>query len=783
MSLTLLLEKYDVSTEEGLQKALSEIEKEECEVNEALCNALSRACTLEGRLRAASQAYSKLGEVRNDTQVAADMVDKTALLARDVSAKVRQLDLARSRVAECQRRVHDLIDLRVCSAGVDTALKAHDYETAAGHVARFLSMEPGSVEAARARGAPDPRRDMDAAANTLRDHLVRKFEEASKKEDEASIERLFKLFPQFGRAEEGVDLLAKYLASQLEVSIRRAATVSELRLDAAVFADSLTRVLESGASAVERARRLLAAAAAPPSVQTHALLPRAIAIMQPTICAGVRRVSQQMVAARKLAAADRADPLGAEHALNELALAHSRLQLYLAFLRRRAEVDTTLDAAAKAAFSEAVEKIIAGCDTTRTAQDVLSHYLTLERYFLEESVNKALKMSSNQTAATTSSLVDDVFFIARKVIRRSISTGSVDGACAVLNEAGAALERCGAALRRRLAAPPLEPLAFPAPPARLAVARDLDAQRALYLAHMNEAEAGAEWSERLAAEACREAEALVRGADTARAKLRSCAAGLGAAAAAFRAAHDLALAALRAALLPTAAAWADALVDPDTDAEELGSEAGALPAALEQLAEQARLQLPRAADALLAGVLADLLARAERAMLNNHYDRVTATCIRSELSCRPIVNKSTKHIAAHRSAPTPEVRGHGGTLLELFLACFPKCWVCLWQRLSTDGASIVAMRIPCKTVVCAQRGGARVERRCRRVAAWAGAGAPGARERAGALSAAAGLLALERAAHAPDALPPSAPLPAARVRDVLARRTDFKLEDIKRLKL
>lgn len=34
-----------------------------------------------------------------------------------------------SRVAECQRRVHDLIDLRVCSAGVDAAIKAHDYET------------------------------------------------------------------------------------------------------------------------------------------------------------------------------------------------------------------------------------------------------------------------------------------------------------------------------------------------------------------------------------------------------------------------------------------------------------------------------------------------------------------------------------------------------------------------------------------------------------------------------------------------------------------------------
>lgn len=44
MSLTLLLEKYDVSTEEGLQKALSEIEKEEVSVlfftTQVLCTLL-----------------------------------------------------------------------------------------------------------------------------------------------------------------------------------------------------------------------------------------------------------------------------------------------------------------------------------------------------------------------------------------------------------------------------------------------------------------------------------------------------------------------------------------------------------------------------------------------------------------------------------------------------------------------------------------------------------------------------------------------------------------------
>lgn len=39
------------------------------------------------------------------------------------------LNSQQSRVAECQRRVHDLIDLQLCSAGVEAAIKAHDYET------------------------------------------------------------------------------------------------------------------------------------------------------------------------------------------------------------------------------------------------------------------------------------------------------------------------------------------------------------------------------------------------------------------------------------------------------------------------------------------------------------------------------------------------------------------------------------------------------------------------------------------------------------------------------
>lgn len=45
-------------------------------------------------------------------------------------------------MSECQQRVHDLIDLQLCSEGVQTALKNEDYEKGAAHVHRFLSMDP-----------------------------------------------------------------------------------------------------------------------------------------------------------------------------------------------------------------------------------------------------------------------------------------------------------------------------------------------------------------------------------------------------------------------------------------------------------------------------------------------------------------------------------------------------------------------------------------------------------------------------------------------------------------
>ncbi len=49
-------------------------------------------------------------------------------------------------MSDCQQRVNDLIDLKLCSDGVKAALKDEDYEQAAAHLHRFLAMDEGLLK-------------------------------------------------------------------------------------------------------------------------------------------------------------------------------------------------------------------------------------------------------------------------------------------------------------------------------------------------------------------------------------------------------------------------------------------------------------------------------------------------------------------------------------------------------------------------------------------------------------------------------------------------------------
>lgn len=140
---------------------------------------------------------------------------------------------------------------------------------------------------------------------------------------------------------------------------------------------------------------------------------------------------------------ERTDPKELDLLLGEITIMHSRAELYIRFLRRRVkndiEISTTNTTQCIDLLNE-FERNICNSELAHNMQELIGAYLALERYFLEESVNKAVGMDTLEQDQQTSSMVDDVFFIVQKCIRRSISSWSIDGVCAVINIACDILE-------------------------------------------------------------------------------------------------------------------------------------------------------------------------------------------------------------------------------------------------------------------------------------------------------------------------------------------------------
>lgn len=145
---------------------------------------------------------------------------------------------------------------------------------------------------------------------------------------------------------------------------------------------------------------------------------------------------------------EKADPKDLDLLLQELTIMHARAELYIRFLRRRVVVSrnnycrllelkittfthltngqlifqsdlevSTTDSTQMSDSLNDFDTIINNSELARGMQELLGAYLALERYFLEESVNKALGMDSLEQDQQTSSIVDDVFFIIQKCTR------------------------------------------------------------------------------------------------------------------------------------------------------------------------------------------------------------------------------------------------------------------------------------------------------------------------------------------------------------------------------
>ncbi|ALC39286.1 CG7456 [Drosophila busckii] len=481
-----MVNSLDLSTTEKVDEGLLRIAEKEAEIDARLESVLSKQCHIEARLSSIGRAMATLVIVENDSNKLNQQIVNTAQLAESVSAKVRRLDLARCRASECQQRVHDLIDLQLCSQGVVKAISDEDYEKGAGHIARFLAMDQQLLKrtADDVQGSitsvSDAVKTLEDATEKMKDLISKRFDEAVQSDDLASVERFFKIFPLVGCHRIGIEKFCGYICqklsakSQKELRNTQDIAKAERRMHLA-YADRLTAVLENFARVVEVNQPIIEAFY---GQESNSLLDM-VTILQRECDLEVKnlllefnkhrqiqyRIKQVNESAQRSSGAgsnnsssmqslghyrkpsggsiDKLNPKDIDAIIAEITVMHSRIELYFRFMRRRLQVnaETCLqEADAQKKILNEYEKIVNRCDLSRQMQEILSTYLLFERYFMEESVLKAIGLDTYEAGQQCSSIVDDVFFILRKSIRRALTTQSINGTCAVINNVAACLD-------------------------------------------------------------------------------------------------------------------------------------------------------------------------------------------------------------------------------------------------------------------------------------------------------------------------------------------------------
>ncbi|KAF3832595.1 hypothetical protein F7725_026260 [Dissostichus mawsoni] len=414
-------------------------------------SALTELEDLERVYRQLCTEEANLQLIEGDASQLSGMITFTCSLAENVSSKVRQLDLAKTRLYNVIQRADDILDLKFCTDGVQTALRNEDFEQAAAHIHRYLSLDQSVIELSR-QGDESSAVDaslvmLQEAEQKLKVIVAEKLDEAVAAVDLAQVERFFKIFPLLGLHQQGLARFGQYLCSQLASKAEEnllLATGGDLgeKRASLVFADTLTLLLEGDSSAHSE------------TYYGPGHLYTLITHLQQECDRQAQKIVDKFIQQRgyhnkvvqssmmKSVPGETLEPRELDPVLAEVTLMNARAELYLRFLRRRLLADFEVGDVQSVTqeHQQNVEKLLKHCMLSRTMQELIGYYIPMEEYYMRETVNKAVTMDSYEKGQLTSSMVDDCFYIVKKCISRALSSSSIDCLCAMINHANSVLE-------------------------------------------------------------------------------------------------------------------------------------------------------------------------------------------------------------------------------------------------------------------------------------------------------------------------------------------------------
>ncbi|XP_026388404.1 conserved oligomeric Golgi complex subunit 4-like [Papaver somniferum] len=405
-------------------------------------NLLSQRTDLEKKLNNLQKNAEVLEIVKSDSDSMLSNVRSTCDLADQVSGKVRELDLAQSRVYSTLSRIDAIVERGNCIEGAKKSLETEDYESAAKFVQTFLKIDEKFSDS---NASDDQREQLLDSKKKLEGIVRKKLSNAVDQRDHSTIMRFIMLFPLLGLEEEGLQVYVNYLKKVISMRSRLEFENLVERIDqnqGRDFVDCLTSLFKDIVLAVEENDDILRNLCGEDGI-VYAIIELqeecdsrgSLVLRKYMEFRKLSRVESEIISYSKnilsVGATEGPDPREVELYLEEILTLTQLGEEYTGFMvskiRGLRSVDPELGPRATKAFRNG--------SFSKVVQEITGFYVILEEFFMVENVRKAIKIDEHVPDSLTTSMVDDVFYVLQSCCRRAISTSSMNSVLAILSGA------------------------------------------------------------------------------------------------------------------------------------------------------------------------------------------------------------------------------------------------------------------------------------------------------------------------------------------------------------
>ncbi|BFI43089.1 hypothetical protein AXG93_1774s1140 [Marchantia polymorpha subsp. ruderalis] len=413
---------------------------------------LSQRYDLEKKLLGLQKSSEVLELVRSDSDVMLSSVRSTCALADHVSGKVRELDLAQSRVQATLARIDVIVDRTNCIDGAKQALETEDYESAAKYVERFLELDAqytvSNSDEANGEGrdtVSEPRRQLLESKQKLEEVIRKKLALAVEARDHTSVVRFVKLFPSLELQEEGLRLYVDYLRKVIALRARNeyegiVEILEQAEGNTGDFVGGLNNLFNYIATSIEDNEDLLRTFSGEDGIvfaiqelQQECNLRGPVILKKYSEHRKFSKLSKEIANQSKnimsVGGYEGPDPRDIAVYLEELQVLIQTSEDYIHYMIQKMREAGSAGAQLSPRAANGFKSGAFG----RSVQELTGYYVVLEEYFMEENVRKAIKIDEFVPDAQTTSMVDDCFYVLQTCSRRAVSTANSQAVLATLN--------------------------------------------------------------------------------------------------------------------------------------------------------------------------------------------------------------------------------------------------------------------------------------------------------------------------------------------------------------